>query len=550
MERTVTKNTAAEWSFVSARDYAEPFNDIELDAVFTGPDGTSLRVPAFWAGGREWRVRFSTDKTGKWNYRTECSDRSDAGLHGVWGELAVVPYEGDNALYSHGPLRVSSDGRYFEHADKTPFFWLGDTWWSLMTERVSWPEGFQKLTKDRKNKGFTVIQTVVGLNPETLFDDPRNANEGGQPWDAVDGEYRSVRPAYFNAADRRIFWLLDQGIVPCIVGSWGYHLRWLSVEKMKKHWRYLVARYGAYPVFWCLAGEVMMPYESYTGGGPSAKARAEWSSIAKYLRSVDAYRRPLTLHPFGGTASWDNVEQDDLLDFQMLQPGHGPNGCAVETGVRLVTMGRNRSPVKPVVNGEPPYEGHLQSNYHSTSRMAFWTGFILGQAGHTYGAAGIFCANDSERPVGSRPEGGAYDNIFWDEAMHFPGSAQVGIAKKLLCRYQWWRFEPHPEWAEISADVPRDWYRPEVRAYAAGIPGEIRIIYTPTRLYCWEGPAVKGLELGVKYRAFYFDPIQGKEYPIAEVQPDDGGNWQAPMQPYCQDWVLVLERRNDAGDAT
>ena len=29
---------------------------------------------------------------------------------------------------------------------------------------------------------------------------------------------------------------------------------------MKKHWRYLIARWGAYPVVWCLAGEGTMPY--------------------------------------------------------------------------------------------------------------------------------------------------------------------------------------------------------------------------------------------------------------------------------------------------
>jgi len=31
---------------------------------------------------------------------------------------------------------------------------------------------------------------------------------------------------------------------PCIVGCWGYFMPWMGVEKMKKHWRNLVARYG------------------------------------------------------------------------------------------------------------------------------------------------------------------------------------------------------------------------------------------------------------------------------------------------------------------
>jgi hypothetical protein len=29
----------------------------------------------------------------------------------------------------------------------------------------------------------------------------------------------------------------------------------MGMEKVKKHWRYLIARWSAYPVVWCLAGE-------------------------------------------------------------------------------------------------------------------------------------------------------------------------------------------------------------------------------------------------------------------------------------------------------
>ena len=46
-----------------------------------------------------------------------------------------------------------------------------------------------------------------------------------------------------------------------------------------------------------------------------------------------------------------------------------------------------------------------------------------------------------------------------------PGSAQLGLAKRLLERYEWWRFEPHPEWAEPH------WTKENYSApYAAGIP--------------------------------------------------------------------------------
>src|SRR5579862_9417370 len=45
----------AEWSYSSGKPYADPFNDVELDVIFTGPAGEEQRVPAFWAGEQSWR---------------------------------------------------------------------------------------------------------------------------------------------------------------------------------------------------------------------------------------------------------------------------------------------------------------------------------------------------------------------------------------------------------------------------------------------------------------------------------------------------------------
>ena len=39
----------------------------------------------------------------------------------------MAPYAGSNALYRHGILRPHKSGRFLEHADGVPFYWLGDT---------------------------------------------------------------------------------------------------------------------------------------------------------------------------------------------------------------------------------------------------------------------------------------------------------------------------------------------------------------------------------------------------------------------------------------
>ncbi|MCD6352067.1 MAG: DUF4038 domain-containing protein, partial [Armatimonadetes bacterium] len=285
-------NRPIEWAFHAARAYDDPFNEVELDVEVTDPDGEVLRVPAYWAGGRQWRVRFAGRKAGVYHWRTVCSQKDDSGLHGVEGELLVDLYEGDNPLYLHGPLQVADSGRYFEHADGTPFFWLGDTWWMGLCKRLSWPGDFQTLAADRVAKGFTLIQIVAGLYPDMAAYDERGVNEAGFPWEP---DWARINPLYFDMADLRINWLVEVGLMPCILGCWGYYIHWLGVEKMKQHWRYLVARWGAYPVVWCLAGEVLMPWYLERPETPEARedldarTRAAWEEVGAYLRQIDPY---------------------------------------------------------------------------------------------------------------------------------------------------------------------------------------------------------------------------------------------------------------------
>ena len=208
--KSLHQNQTGEWSFRSQKTHQDPFNEIELTGCFRHASGEEQRVPAFWAGGRTWRVRFASPRRGRFQLRMVCSDPTDAGLHGQEAEFTVTRYTGKNVLYRHGPVQVAADPRHFAHADGTPFFWLGDTWWMGLCKRLDWPRGFQTLLADRVQKGFSVIQIVAGLYPDMPAFDPRGANEAGVPWEK---DYARIRPAYFDKADRRIQRLVEAGLV-------------------------------------------------------------------------------------------------------------------------------------------------------------------------------------------------------------------------------------------------------------------------------------------------------------------------------------------------
>jgi len=436
-----TANQMIEISFTSARTHADPFNQVELDVVFTEPGGRELRVPAFWAGRTAWRVRYASRQLGVHRYRTQCSDAADQGLHGIEGTVEVAPYQGDNPLYRHGPIRVAADHRHFEHADGTPFLWLGDTWWMGLCQRLPWPDGFKTLTADRRQKGFNVVQIVAGLYPDMGAFDERGRNEVGFPWQK---DYSRINPEYFDAVDQRLAWLVDNGISPCIVGAWGYHLPWLGVERMQKHWRYLIARYGAWPVIWCAAGEGTMPYYlSKTAKEDAAMQKHGWTEVVRSMRRTDPYRRMITVHP--SDTARHTVDDPSLLDFDMLQTGHSDRASIPNT-LRLIRESRQAKPVMPAVVGEVCYEGILDTCFEEIQRYMVWASFLSGTAGHTYGANGIWQVNRPGQPYGASPHGGNWGNRPWNDAMTLPGSRQTGLAAQLLQGLPWTQFEPHPEW--------------------------------------------------------------------------------------------------------
>jgi hypothetical protein len=525
----------AEWRYTSGKAYDDPFNQLELDVILRHADGDTWRVPAYWAGEHEWRVRFAPPKPGQYEVETICTDAANPDLHGQRATLIASPYTGDNPLLKHGPLRVAVSKRTFEHADGTPFFWLADTWWMGLCKRLSWPDDFQLLTADRVAKGFNVIQIVTGLYPDMPAFDPRGANEAGFPWEAG---FAHINPAYFDMADLRIAWLVRSGLVPCILACWGYYLPLLGLEKMKQHWRYLIARWAAYPVVWCLAGETAMPYYlSEDKEGDKRRQIAGWTEIGRYVRVTDPYGHLITAHPT--QTGRDQVNDDSVLDFDMLQTGHGGYSSVPNT-ISTVVAERKRKPHMPLLVGEANYEGIIHSTQDEVQRLTFWASILSGAAGHTYGANGIWQVNTKEQPYGPSPHGGTWGNTPWEEAYRLPGSTQLGLAKRLLERYLWSQFEPHPEWVKPSGDAQN------VGApFAAGIPGQVRVIYFYDPIFPWAGKRVQvtRLEKHLKHTAFFWDPRTGDEHLIGHVQPDAKCNWEIPMPPAFQDWVVVVESR-------
>ena len=58
-------NRMVELSFTAEKEHADPFNALDVDVTFTTPASKVIRVPAFWAGGKTWRVRYASPEIGE-----------------------------------------------------------------------------------------------------------------------------------------------------------------------------------------------------------------------------------------------------------------------------------------------------------------------------------------------------------------------------------------------------------------------------------------------------------------------------------------------------
>jgi len=201
------------------------------------------------------------------------------------------------------------------------------------------------------------------------------------------------------------------------------------MDKVKKHWRYLIARWGAYPVVWCLAGEGTMPY--YLSKTPKEDADTQkhgLTELARYVHETDPHHHPVTIHP--PSSARDCVDDASVIDFDMLQTGHSDRQSVPNT-IQTINRCLSASPRMPVLIGEVCYEGIQEASRQEVQRFMFWSALLSGTGGHTYGANGIWQVNTREKPYGLSPHGHSWGGPPWDVAAALPGTRGRTVDRKV-----------------------------------------------------------------------------------------------------------------------
>jgi len=577
--------------------YENPYKDVTVWADLTGPD-FEKRCYGFWDGGGTFRVRVLTTGPGSWIW-VSGSNQADDGLNGKKGVFVSTAWsqlEQAGNPCRRGMVRPTANGRAFEYADGTPFFLLGDTWWSVGTFRYPWLDGekrrpigpdagFQDYVRFSREQGFNCIamiaafpnwandgkpahlQTADGTvlrsawqqagtnSAKDMHDEAGNRAfllPGKVPgYEQVFPDLDRINPAYFRNLDRKIDYLNANGIIPFIevarrdIGqAWKKYYDW--PDSYTRYIQYVWSRYQANICF----------FSPIHFDSPGATIPADdWNAAANTV--IERYGPP----PFGTLASC-NSNPSSLRNFghadkaRWLSFHQIGNGQRTHNSYELLTEIFRKTPPMPAINGEPYYAGMERSGWERDidavgeegapggsplsdlyCRSAMYGNVLSGGlGGHIYGAGGW----DGGLWGGSiEPQARTH---IWEVVQWPSGSQMRHLARFMLSEgraYQ--KLVPHAELVSPNRSGPEKdfvgW------AWCARTDDKkLFLIYFEKD--CPQA-TVSGTAPGASYDATWFDPRTGSRTEVATPDADDDGTIPLPIFPDGSaksklDWALKL----------
>jgi len=573
-----------EVTLTAARSYANPYTDVTVWLDLSGP-GFRKRIYGFWDGGQVFRVRLLATASGTWSWRSG-SNPEDPGLSGKTGVFTAIEWTEDEKRANpirRGLLRPTPNHHALEQADGTPFFVIGDTWYSAGTNRFKWYDddqerpigpgaGFKDYVRYRKAQGYNWVNIIASF-PNWMTDGKpwhvrmpdgtpvRSAwlefgtgsaknmdNEGGRPfmfpgkvpgYENMFPDVDRVNPEYFKYIDRKIDYLNAQGFIPFIEVSrrdasllWSKYYKW--PDSYARFIQYVWSRYQA-------NNTVLSPIH--------LDIISESVSPEDFTKAINLVKEKYGLPPFGTLLSanadpstLENWGEDSWVTLHQIGNMREHNNYWY-----LTEIYRLANP-QPAINGEPYYSGYkderglgADQGYQFGApggtpkddqyvRSSMYGSFLSGGfSGHVYGAEGIWGADiEPLAPIKM------WDAFQWNSASQtqYLRTFAMSIGK----RYQ----ELVPDADLVSPDKDHNMEAYEGWAYCARTPDkEIFLLYFEKGCLTSQ---VRGAKLWSEYRADWFDTRNGTWQPVGKgsLRSNEIGIIVLPQFPADIDWGLRL----------
>lgn len=367
-----------ETAIVNPRPYANPYRDVSLDAVFTRPDGGTVRFWGFYDGGQTWRMRFMPDQPGEWRYEARFSDGPPAAQGAflcVPSDLPgmIAPDESNPAWFGYrGGDAVLVRGLH-----------VGDRFFAR-----NWDDPANPADGERRSAFLDWAQRQ-GYNLLSVASHYLNRNSAGRGrgwntpklWPLSAAEYQSMEAVLDDLASRRI-------LAYPFAGFFGRSSSYPdNPADQALYLRYTYARLGAY---WNLllnvAGpEPLLPNNAYL-------TRDQVNRLGSDIQRLNVFAKPISIHnPTGNDLFLD----EPWLTYGTLQ---GPK--TVDRAALAAILLRNHHPRKPLLAQETLWSGNIN---HIRSIRRDYTDDDLRKNAiviHFSAASLVFADNDGDSSSG------------------------------------------------------------------------------------------------------------------------------------------------------
>ena len=322
--------------------------------------------------------------------------------------------------------------------DGRPFFYLADTAWMAFANLplADWP----RYLAYRKRQGFTALQISIlpvthdtSMSPQNV--DPFLPDAQGN-WD-----FTRYNEAYFAKAEQMVEMAVAAGFAPVLGVLWCSYVPGtrcsdgspvasaMPLAAVAPYATYAAQRFARFDPIYFVSGDTQFespeeePY--YMAALQAVKAVSPDALLTMHLTPSGELSRAFV----------------DAIDFYMYQSGHGAR--EQDRPYLLAEKFTAYAVKRPVVNAEPPYEGHgrvgEKTRFNAFDvRKAVWQSLLSGaKMGVTYGAHGVWMFHQpGMRFLNIRR---AFEPYAWDVALTMDGAWDVGLCPldlrdpQLLC---------------------------------------------------------------------------------------------------------------------
>jgi len=332
--------------------------------------------------------------------------------------------------------------------DGKPFFWLGDTAWTIAN--LYTPAEAEEYLDHRARQGFTIVNVMMvftggpGVKPKA---EDVGGNSPFLNWNPA-----TPNEAFFKNIDRVLEIARRKNLILAIMpcgGSSGAFVKKQKIfteQNVREYGRWLGQRYKNVPnLIWVNGFDLK-----------SSEYPEITKALAAGLREGDGGEHLITFHPGGGNSS-SYFHSENWLAYNTIQTWS--DYWRIHP---LVLADYCRLPAKPVVLAEGAYEEGPEYPSRPITplivrKQAWWA--YLGGGFHTYGR------NDMWRK-----------NPTWRQSLDSPGARQMGVLKHVLEQRTWWTLVPDQSVIALGSGCDKD-----LNAAARSTRGDWAILYLSTR---------------------------------------------------------------------